>query len=354
MLDLISSSKDKDVLFIYEVCHKEHPYRPLDWRWQLVSIKNKLSILLGEEDTKELLSKAFANEEELLQNSENLLLNLPTLSNSITNKAFSSTTTARVINYLKNVPYEIRLAYYIYKSDDTSPDYPLLKASLESYLLTKLSYENIALKLQLPIKTVEFFEKMFFNVKDRLENTIWIINNCFGYDNVFSLSMSNYYKVWKIYAYFCGEDILEKIIKITYPASSIMFDGAELNEKAVLESELRNTLLFKLIILAKNINFESEKDYITLSNLIKVFSPSQHTVIAASTTTTNISVSGSLENYHVQSNGMTFQDNINKLADYIKSIPIEVSLPPSPDELAALPNIEENYQATIDNNGKNL
>jgi len=354
MLDLISSSKDKDVLSIYEVCHKEHPYRPLDWRWQLVSIKNKLSILLGEEDTKELLSKAFANEEELLQNSENLLSNLPTSSNSITNKSFSSTTTARVINYLKNVPYEIRLAYYIYKSDDASPDYPLLKASLESYLLTKLPYENIALKLQLPIKTVEFFEKMFFNVKDRLENTIWIINNCFGYDNVFSLSMSNYYKVWKIYAYFCGEDILEKIIKITYPTPSAILDGIELNEKAVLESELRNTLLFKLIILSKNINFESEKDYMTLSNLIKVFSPAQHTAVIAASATTNISVSGSLSDYHAQSNGMKFQDNINKLADYIKSIPIEVSLPPSSDELAALPSIEKNFQTSMENMTENL
>jgi hypothetical protein len=335
MLDLIS--REKEICQLVEICQKNHPYRPVDWRWRLVSSKDKIASIFRN-NYQSLFDQAFPDleDKELHQEIENLYLYCP-YSKGSQNQPGSFH--EKLIKYMELVPEEIRHAYFIYCSEELSADYPLEKGFLESYLLTRLSYDEIAEKLKLKRKTVEFYEKTFFNIKDRLDDLPWIMNVVIGYESMFSAPITKYFRLWKPYGYFCGHEILERIIKSTLPTVPSYFIPQEKGEESlVLEQELRNVLLIKLIILARNLQAETGADSVIVLNLIKSLASLQPKT-TASTPAANITVASTSISQNYINNLPKFADNLEKLAEYIKEIPIEVSLPVQTDD--ALSNIEK-------------
>lgn len=78
-------------------------------------------------------------------------------------------------------------AHAIYYSPDQE-----LRQQLEALLLTEESFADIAVRLGTTEKTIEYFEELFFNVRDRLSNQLWIQKVIRGgFDPVRSVSDSD-------------------------------------------------------------------------------------------------------------------------------------------------------------------
>jgi len=67
-----------------------------------------------------------------------------------------------------SIPHVSR-AHFLYYSPEIE-----LRQILEARLLTSESIEDIARRFAVDPKVIEYFEKIFFNVRDRMDNTDWI------------------------------------------------------------------------------------------------------------------------------------------------------------------------------------
>lgn len=313
-----SLTKDQELFNIYETCRSFHPLRPLDWRWKLVSFKNKLNIFP---------SSVSFQQDIFLQKADLLFSFIPENNRHKPN---------RYLEYIKNVPEEIRLAYFIYKNEDALENFPLLKSGIESYLLTRLPFSEISKKTNIPEETIQFYEGVFFNVRDRLDNVLWILNVCIGYESLVSIPLELYHKyLWKIYAYFGGEEVLEKIMSITAPNSlkNINSPSESYSMLDHFNEELKQILFFKASLMARNLQLDENGMKTVFSYLSKILQPKSisiqqnkqiSTAILSATNNNSFQDFSSLDS---TTNSFFPQEFTSKLFDFIKNIPISVKNP---------------------------
>jgi hypothetical protein len=80
---------------------------------------------------------------------------------------------------------------------------------LEARLLTGESLEHVAKKMMLPLDIVRWYEALFFNVTDRLDNVSWIVNHVMPITVQTGFGLGEYDLIWKLFAYGGGEHVLE-------------------------------------------------------------------------------------------------------------------------------------------------
>lgn len=89
---------------------------------------------------------------------------------------------------------------------------------VEARLLTSESFEEIAVRFGTTPKTIEYYEALFFNVRDRLSSGYWIRKvirgNCelFGDSGTDSLSVDQRGYVLRLFAYFGGPLVLDAML----------------------------------------------------------------------------------------------------------------------------------------------
>lgn len=88
----------------------------------------------------------------------------------------------------------------------------MLRLELEARLLTSLTLEEIAAKMQQRVDTVQWYEALFFNVKDRLDNKSWIAHQVLGPEVHTGLSDREFGLLWKLFAYGGGHYVLEAVM----------------------------------------------------------------------------------------------------------------------------------------------
>lgn len=161
------------------------PLRPPDWRWQKVMAYREAGRRLPRIASDRLLSKLFQFSERIDACSNDFQL----------------------LEVYEKFPY-IADAYDIYKKEGAAGT----RWEIEARLLAKESYESIGKKTAAPAETIEAFEKLFFNVEDRLTNKSWLINCVIGRSVHVGLSERDYDLLWKLYGLLGGPVMLDLII----------------------------------------------------------------------------------------------------------------------------------------------
>jgi hypothetical protein len=103
---------------------------------------------------------------------------------------------------------ELAEAHEIY----TQPEAKMLKWELEARLLARLNAKEISDITGLSKKTVKWYESLFYNVVDRLDNTSWILHFAIGKSVFFGASERDMDILWKLYGYLYGSTKLDWII----------------------------------------------------------------------------------------------------------------------------------------------
>ena len=163
---------------------KDNPRRPSDWRWQHAS-----SMV---EDGAHLNRK---RDDTWVRKAVHFL------------RALNNCDTDLQRRTLAESNPEMFWAHDIYQSEGAPT-----RIELESRLLAKDSYENISNSLCLPEDAVKAYERIFFNIEDRHENSGYIFHQIIGRAMHRGLSEREFEALWKLYAYVYGPHMLESLI----------------------------------------------------------------------------------------------------------------------------------------------
>jgi hypothetical protein len=105
-------------------------------------------------------------------------------------------------------PRDVREAYGIFAGHRSQ------RAILEAWLLTSLSDEDIAIKTGVPLPVVRVYEKLFFDVRDRLDSRSFVSLEVLNLHPTPGPDLAN---VLKAYAYRGGPVVLEYLIDLLLP-----------------------------------------------------------------------------------------------------------------------------------------
>jgi hypothetical protein len=131
----------------------------------------------------------------------------------------------------------------------SEPENPM-RSTVEAYLLTGLSAFQIGHAVGLPPKSVEAYENVFFDVREKLVHRYYVLHYVIGPKLQSGLTEGEYDALWKLYAYFYGPHMLDAIVaKCANPLKCTAADrvGVGLQEDAI------NTMKLKAAVAAKTI-----------------------------------------------------------------------------------------------------
>jgi hypothetical protein len=149
---------------------------------------------------------------------------------------------------LEKWPYLCQ-AHEIYQGN-----HKLLRCELEARLLTNDSTEGITKRLSLHPAVVDWYEALFFNVLDRLDNPGWIANNVLGEQMQCGLTEREYAFLWKFYGYVGGPVVLDAII---YRHFSPMRPTSPSQARAFINDDHRDALSLKALIAVRTMPVNS-------------------------------------------------------------------------------------------------
>lgn len=87
-----------------------------------------------------------------------------------------------------------------------------VKAELEARILSGAKLDAISQRLSISVDTIELYEKVFFNVLDRLSNRGFIAHNVFGRAIQAPINEREYELLWKLFSYSGGPGVLDAVI----------------------------------------------------------------------------------------------------------------------------------------------
>ena len=87
---------------------------------------------------------------------------------------------------------------------------------LEAHLLLKKRLAGISRKLKLNPVVMKLYEKLFFDVRRRLSQTMWIATHAIGSTTPhFGYEDHDLGPIWRIAGYYFGEDVLDAVVAVT-------------------------------------------------------------------------------------------------------------------------------------------
>ena len=135
-------------------------------------------------------------------------------------------------------------AYGLFVSTSTD------KFSLEANLLTDRHITEIALRANMSHRAVQIYERLFFNVRDKLTKPDYILNCVIRPVLDAGTADMTTDIMWKIYAYYFGEHVLSAVQStVTNPARAQTVEGVG----AVLRDDVVNTMCMQAAIAAKTL-----------------------------------------------------------------------------------------------------
>lgn len=102
--------------------------------------------------------------------------------------------------------------YEAYSLYDSSEDPTEHRWELEARLLAQEPFRAIEAKMGIDASTVEWYEKVFFDVLSRLSYPSLIIHTVIGRSVHFGLAERDYDVLWKLFGYFAGAHVLDALI----------------------------------------------------------------------------------------------------------------------------------------------
>lgn len=181
------------------VFRKNNPRRPVDWRWQLADVALSQDIRIRRSRSDASIQKAIKLRRQI-------------------NRCQNDNDYMRVLDADPDL-YEAWVLFDDGEDRET-------RWELEARLLTDQPYTEMAKVLALSVKSIEYYEALFFNVRDRLECPSYITQVVLGKSIHAGLNERAYDVLWKMYGYWAGYCVLNSLIyRFNAPAIAENVEG---------------------------------------------------------------------------------------------------------------------------------
>jgi hypothetical protein len=131
-------------------------------------------------------------------------------------------------------------------TDDTNP----VRWDIEAHILARCTDQEIGFHCGVPVEVVEAYENLFFNVRDRLQHTGYIVHKVMGESVQRGCNERAYDLLWKMYAYAYGPHMLHAISsKFVSPNYCMSPDDVS----AAVQDDTVSTMKLKAALAAKTI-----------------------------------------------------------------------------------------------------
>lgn len=176
-------------MFKYRV---DHPYRPVHWRWERARILKELGRRAPGKDKDDKWVRAAAAFRKAKDECRDEI---------------------EVYQLMERYP-ELAMAYELWDEEKVNADGRpnSMRYEIEARMLARESYETISKKSGLPVTTLKWYERLFFNVFDRLHNKMYIFHQAIGDSIQRGMTDRDYAVLWKLYGYVRGPHMLDFLI----------------------------------------------------------------------------------------------------------------------------------------------
>lgn len=225
---------------------KDHPYRPVHWRWERARIRKELGQTAPGRslDDKWIRTAATFRKAKDACRDETELYAL-----------------------FERYP-DLAMAYELWDEEKTAIDGRpnSMRHEVEARFLARESLSTISKKSGLSESVLLWYEKLFFNVRDRINNHMYIFHQVIGDGIQRGMTDRDYAILWKLYAYVRGSHMLDFLITT--------FNDWERPTRAQIESSLlddhRTTMRRKAAIASRmvGVNHHSSDRLIELHTKI--------------------------------------------------------------------------------------
>ena len=166
-----------------------NPRRPTDWRWQ------RACLLSEGTPATEHLSFNRRIDDEWVRQAASFKRQLDTCDDDADRRS------------LMNNSADLYWAHDIYQ-DEGNP----YKSELEARLLSRDDAQGISRRLGVEPGTVQMYEKLFYNVENKLDTPGYVYHTAIGREMHRGFTEREYDKLWKWYAYAYGSLMLDSVI----------------------------------------------------------------------------------------------------------------------------------------------
>jgi hypothetical protein len=271
--------------------HPSNPFRPVAWRWEQARLlrEKKIRTAAKTADRHTLMAYKFQ-------------LGMEKCKDDVDRWTL-----------MEQYP-DLYSAYLIHRRGDDEDRHPL-RFALEARLLSGQPEAEISDLLGISTSTVLIYERLFFNVKEKLRHNDYIMTCVLGPSVHAGLSDRDYDLLWKLYGYLYGPAVLDSFISTT----SRKFRPETLNEvDAALADDARSALQRKVATVARTfvINPFSQSELLNIYARFLEVEKETNSGKAQDVILQNIQVM--LDKLPWQSGGETIAANPH-IADYDKS-----------------------------------
>ena len=170
---------------------KDHPYRPVNWRWErarVVKEYGKLTPGRNRDDHWTRIAVKFRAAKDRCK------------------------TEADLYRLFDTWP-DLAMAYELWDEEGFNIGRSnAMRYEIEARLLAGESFESIAKRSGLSQNVLKYYERLFFNVTDRLDNKMYIFHVAIGDTLHRGMTDRDYAVIWKLYAYVRGSTMLDFLI----------------------------------------------------------------------------------------------------------------------------------------------
>jgi hypothetical protein len=151
----------------------------------------------------------------------------------------------------------------LFRAHEIYADSPkLFRAGLEARLLADEPFASIARRTALDVPTIEVYERVFFNVLDRLDASDFIANRCIGKNLNKALSEDDFGSLMRAYGYHCGAAVVDELV--TTFAGDIQRPETPAEVSACFDRDICRTLLRKTALAARMLRVDDTRTAIKL------------------------------------------------------------------------------------------
>lgn len=171
--------------------HRFNPFRPAAWRWERARTMREKKIRMSRDPDDRYVNKAYKFQAKLARCKEDI----------------------DRWELMERYP-DIYAAYLIYSRGGGEERHPL-RYAIEARILAGQTAEQIASLIGIEPTIIDLYEKIFFNVTEKLRNTDYIMTCVLGPSVHSGLSDRDYDLLWKLFGYLYGPTVLDAFIHST-------------------------------------------------------------------------------------------------------------------------------------------
>lgn len=205
--------------------HPSNPFRVSNWRWERARTVR---------ESKGKIHRAFKDDP------------LCNLAYKFQVKLLSCKDDVDRWNVMEEYP-DLYAAYLIHRRGDNEERHPM-RYAIEARILAGQSDEEIAECFGISSDIIKYYEKVFFNVREKLNNSDYIMTCVIGPSVQAGLSDRDYDLLWKLFGYLYGPTVLNSFITTT----SRRYRPETQNEiDAALADDTRSAIQRKVAVVAR-------------------------------------------------------------------------------------------------------